>query len=57
MMASGEGEEVAVAAVEQMSVSENGPSVSAEPEEDEVTPWDVSSKSASGVDYDKLIRE
>ena len=23
-------------------------------EEDQVTPWDVSSKSASGVDYDKL---
>ena len=24
-------------------------------EEDEVNPWNVTSKSASGVDYDKLI--
>lgn len=38
-----------------LSVKENGDA----PEEngDIVTPWDVSSGSATGVDYDKLIGE
>lgn len=33
---------------------EDGPNVTEE-DEDVVNPWDVSSSSAKGVDYDKLI--
>ena len=36
---------------------ENGPETTQEDGEDEVNPWTVTSSSAKGVDYDKLISE
>jgi hypothetical protein len=40
--------------LEKMSLSE-APAVGGGEEEDVVNPWEVSTQSAKGVDYDKLI--
>lgn len=40
---------------ENMVVSDNGPATDGADEEDTVDPWNVSTTSAKGVDYDKLI--
>ena len=43
--------------MEKLSVEDKPDDVSKEDEEDFVDPWNVASKSDTGIDYDKLIRK